>query len=177
MKYLFLILFIVGCGSNLTAFSVDDNSFNIDHRIVDWCKIVGDYSSCLKVDDEKKCEDKAAFSPVFDDIAKDKNFLKRQHCIDNEFDKFTGQSCQSIEDAIFGQGAWKKDKVFEAYNDVLKCDKLLSLVSVKSEEYYYPNYEYKPTPTPTPEYVPVPLPLPENESNNEGIFIKDIVEL
>ena len=170
MKYLFLILFIVGCGSNLVAFSVDDNSFNIDHRIVDWCKVVGDYSSCLKVDDEKKCEDKAAFSPVFDDIENDKNFLSRQHCIDNELDKFTGQSCQSIEDAIFGQESSSNQfEPMEIYN-VLKCDKLLSLVSVKSEEYYYPNYEYKPTPA--LEYVDVPLPLPTEDEGNKDIDIE-----
>ena len=105
MKYLFLILFIVGCGSNLVAFSVDDNSFNIDRRIVDTCEILKDYSSCLEVGDRNKCENEVLNNPTFVDIEKDKNFLSRQYCIDNELDKFTGQSCQSIAKAASGKSA------------------------------------------------------------------------
>ena len=148
MKYLFLILFIVGCGSNLVAFSVDDNSFNIDRRIVDLCGMIKETSSCLEVNNERECEDEllSRFQPVIDDFENDKNFLGYQYCMNNELDKFTGKSCQSISDVFRGNKAPCREEDSSttfAYVDApvslddyssTKCEHLITLTGSVAEQ-------------------------------------------
>ena len=143
MKYLFLILFIVGCGSNLVAFSVDDNSFNIDRRIVDLCGVIKETSSCLEVNNERECEDELSsrFQPVIDDFENDKNFLGYQYCMNNELDKFTGKSCQSISDVFRGNKAPCREEdssttfaYVDAHDDPYGCEGLLFDESEMSAE-------------------------------------------
>ena len=154
MKYLFLILFIVGCGSDPVAFS-------IDHKIVDWCKINKAFLSCVEADDRNKCEDEIRSNPSLTSIAQaiaqangflEEDFISHQYCIDNELDKLTGQSCQSIQSIMAKLNnicplrlpvppdilnnnsevptevpCISLDESMERIYNLLKCDKLLNL--------------------------------------------------